>query len=108
TTVAGVQYSRLDRFPGHRRAAGPRHRPISRHRLVLWQRLRSRGWRHSAGLVAGTAQTGLRDRHPVEAFCFKYPDAARIPMLIVISPAKSLDYESPVRTRRFTQPDFLA
>lgn len=28
-------------------------------------------------------------------------------MLIVISPAKSLDYETPVRTRRFTQPDFL-
>lgn len=29
-------------------------------------------------------------------------------MLIVISPAKSLDYESPVRTRRFTQPEFLS
>lgn len=28
-------------------------------------------------------------------------------MLIVISPAKTLDYESPVRTRDFTQPDFL-
>lgn len=29
-------------------------------------------------------------------------------MLTVISPAKSLDYETPVKTRRFTQPDFLA
>ena len=28
-------------------------------------------------------------------------------MLIVISPAKSLDYETPVKIRRFTQPDFL-
>lgn len=28
-------------------------------------------------------------------------------MLVVISPAKSLDYESPVKTRKFTQPDFL-
>jgi len=28
-------------------------------------------------------------------------------MLIVISPAKTLDYESPVKTRKFTQPDFL-
>lgn len=29
-------------------------------------------------------------------------------MLLVISPAKSLDYESPVPTKKFTQPDFLA
>lgn len=29
-------------------------------------------------------------------------------MLVVISPAKSLDYETPVKIRRFTQPDFLA
>jgi len=28
-------------------------------------------------------------------------------MLIVISPAKTLDYETPARTRKFTQPDFL-
>lgn len=28
-------------------------------------------------------------------------------MIIVISPAKSLDYESPVRIRKFTQPEFL-
>ncbi|MES3006655.1 MAG: peroxide stress protein YaaA [Pseudomonadota bacterium] len=28
-------------------------------------------------------------------------------MLVVISPAKSLDYETPVRIRKFTQPDFL-
>ncbi len=28
-------------------------------------------------------------------------------MLIVLSPAKSLDYESPVKTRKFTQPQFL-
>ena len=28
-------------------------------------------------------------------------------MLIVVSPAKSLDYESPVRTRKFTEPEFL-
>lgn len=28
-------------------------------------------------------------------------------MLIVISPAKTLDFESPVKTRNFTQPDFL-
>ncbi|MEQ8315772.1 MAG: peroxide stress protein YaaA [Gammaproteobacteria bacterium] len=28
-------------------------------------------------------------------------------MLIVVSPAKSLDYESKVRTRKFTQPQFL-
>ena len=28
-------------------------------------------------------------------------------MLVVISPAKSLDYESPVRIRKATQPDFL-
>lgn len=29
-------------------------------------------------------------------------------MLVVISPAKSLDYESPVKTRKFTQASFLA
>lgn len=29
-------------------------------------------------------------------------------MIIVISPAKSLDYESPMRTRKFTQPEFLS
>jgi hypothetical protein len=29
-------------------------------------------------------------------------------MLVVISPAKTLDYESPVGTRRHTQPEFLA
>ena len=28
-------------------------------------------------------------------------------MLIVISPAKSLDYGSPAKTRRFTEPEFL-
>tara|TARA_R100001143_G_C3358995_1_gene134347 strand:- start:1955 stop:2728 length:774 start_codon:yes stop_codon:yes gene_type:complete len=28
-------------------------------------------------------------------------------MLIVLSPAKTLDYESPLRTRKFTQPAFL-
>lgn len=28
-------------------------------------------------------------------------------MLIVVSPAKTLDYESPVKTKAFTQPDFL-
>lgn len=28
-------------------------------------------------------------------------------MLIVVSPAKTLDYESPVNTKDFTQPDFL-
>ena len=28
-------------------------------------------------------------------------------MLVVISPAKSLDYDTPVRIRKFTQPDFL-
>lgn len=28
-------------------------------------------------------------------------------MLVVISPAKSLDYETPVKIRKFTQPDFL-
>ena len=28
-------------------------------------------------------------------------------MILVISPAKSLDYESPVPTKKFTQPDFL-
>lgn len=28
-------------------------------------------------------------------------------MLIVISPAKTLDFETPVRTRKFTQPQFL-
>ncbi|MDP1932665.1 MAG: peroxide stress protein YaaA [Gammaproteobacteria bacterium] len=28
-------------------------------------------------------------------------------MLVVISPAKTLDYESPVKIRKFTQPDFL-
>jgi len=29
-------------------------------------------------------------------------------MLMVISPAKTLDYDSPARTARYTQPDFLA
>jgi len=29
-------------------------------------------------------------------------------MLIVLSPAKSLDLETPVRTRKFTQPEFLS
>ena len=29
-------------------------------------------------------------------------------MLIVVSPAKSLDFESPLRTRKFTDPEFLA
>ena len=28
-------------------------------------------------------------------------------MLIVVSPAKSLDYKSPAKTRKFTQPEFL-
>lgn len=28
-------------------------------------------------------------------------------MIIVVSPAKSLDYESPIPTRRFTQPEFV-
>ena len=28
-------------------------------------------------------------------------------MLIVISPAKTLDYDSPSPTKRFTQPQFL-
>jgi cytoplasmic iron level regulating protein YaaA (DUF328/UPF0246 family) len=28
-------------------------------------------------------------------------------MLLVISPAKTLDYETPVRTRQFTEPDYL-
>lgn len=28
-------------------------------------------------------------------------------MLIVISPAKSLDYESPVKTKKFTEPEYL-
>lgn len=28
-------------------------------------------------------------------------------MIIVVSPAKSLDYDSPLATRRFTQPEFL-
>src|SRR5690606_30871786 len=87
----------------HRGAAGPRHRPIPRHRLVLWQCLRPRGWRHPTGLVAGAAQTGLK----CPILLLKHR-AARTFMLIVISPAKSLDYESPVRTRRFTQPDFLS
>lgn len=29
-------------------------------------------------------------------------------MLIVVSPAKTLDYESPLATQKFTQPDFIA
>jgi cytoplasmic iron level regulating protein YaaA (DUF328/UPF0246 family) len=29
-------------------------------------------------------------------------------MLIVLSPAKSLDYESPLKTKKHTLPDFVA
>lgn len=29
-------------------------------------------------------------------------------MIFVLSPAKALDYESPLATQRFTQPEYLA
>jgi len=35
------------------------------------------------------------------------PLAIRNVMLIVVSPAKTLDYESPLVTPRFTQPELL-
>ncbi|MDQ9615326.1 hypothetical protein RF034_20945, partial [Serratia marcescens] len=42
-------------------------------------------------------------------FLLQYPhlDKQDLAMLVIISPAKTLDYDSPLATERFTQPEML-